>query len=42
MRYMLLINNDEAALANTPIEKAQQMSAAYAAYTEALKKSGAW
>ncbi|TGQ81037.1 YciI family protein [Mesorhizobium sp. M8A.F.Ca.ET.207.01.1.1] len=42
MRYMLLINNDEAALANTPVEKAQQMSAAYAAYTEALKKSGAW
>ena len=42
MRYMLLINNDEAVLANTPIEKAQQMSAAYGAYTEALKKSGAW
>ncbi|MER9331484.1 YciI family protein [Mesorhizobium sp. M0152] len=42
MRYMLLINNDEAALANTPVEKAQQMSAAYGAYTEALKKSGAW
>ncbi|ESZ05165.1 YciI family protein [Mesorhizobium sp. M1060] len=42
MRYMLLINSDEAAQANTPIEKAQQMSAAYAAYTEALKKSGAW
>lgn len=42
MRYMLLINNDEAALANTPIEKAQQISAAYGAYTEALKKSGAW
>ncbi|KAA3441864.1 hypothetical protein C7I87_33885 [Mesorhizobium sp. SARCC-RB16n] len=42
MRYMLLINNDEAVLANTPPEKAQQMSAAYGAYTEALKKSGAW
>ena len=42
MRYILLINSDEAAQANTPIEKAQQMSAAYAAYTEALKKSGAW
>ena len=42
MRYMILINGDEAALANTPIEKAQQMSAAYAAYTEALKKSGTW
>ena len=42
MRYIILINGDEAALANTPIEKIQQMSAAYAAYTEALKKSGAW
>lgn len=42
MRYIILINSDEAALANTPTEKVQQMSAAYAAYTEALKKSGAW
>ena len=42
MRYMLMINNDEAAMAAMPIEKTQQMSAAYGAYTEALKKSGAW
>ncbi len=42
MRYILLINSDEAAMAKMPIEQAQQMSAAYAAYTEALKKSGAW
>ena len=42
MRYMLMINNNEAAMAAMPIEKTQQMSAAYGAYTEALKKSGAW
>ena len=42
MRYMLMINNDEATMAAMPVEKAQQMSAAYGAYTEALKKSGAW
>jgi hypothetical protein len=42
MRYMLMINNDEAAMAAMPIEKARQMSAAYSAYTDALKKSGAW
>jgi len=42
MRYMLMINNDESALAAMPIDKIQQMSAAYSAYTDALKKSGAW
>ena len=42
MRYMLMINNNEATMAAMPPEKAQQMSAAYGAYTEALKKSGAW
>ncbi|BAV49075.1 YCII-like protein [Mesorhizobium loti] len=42
MRYMLMINNDESALAAMPIDKIQQMSAAYSAYTEALKKSGVW
>ena len=42
MRYILLINGDEAALAKTPVEQLQQMSAAYSAYTEALKKSGLW
>ena len=42
MRYMLMINNDEATMAAMPVEKAQQMSAAYSAYTDALKQSGAW
>jgi len=39
---MLLIYNDETAMANTPVEKTYQISAAYGAYTEALKKSGTW
>ncbi len=42
MRYMLLIYNDEAALANAPIEQTRQVLAAYSAYTEALKNSGVW
>ncbi|CDX27554.1 YCII-related protein [Mesorhizobium plurifarium] len=42
MRYMLLIYNDEAAMANAPKEQTQQTLAAYGAYTEALKKSGAY
>jgi len=42
MRYMLLIYADEAAMANVPAETTYQMSAAYGAYTEALKKSGVW
>lgn len=42
MRYIILINSDEAAMAKMPVEKIQQMSAAYGAYTEALKKSGVW
>ncbi|RWE30657.1 MAG: YciI family protein [Mesorhizobium sp.] len=42
MRYMILIYANEAALANVPVEAARQMSAAYGAYTEALKKSGTW
>ncbi|RWM16077.1 MAG: YciI family protein [Mesorhizobium sp.] len=42
MRYMLLIYNDEAAMANAPRESTEQTLAAYGAYTEALKKSGAW
>jgi len=42
MRYMIMINSDEAALAALPVEKTRQMSAAYSAYTEALKKSGVW
>jgi len=39
---MLLIYNDEAAMASVPKEQTQQVLAAYGAYTEALKKSGAW
>ena len=42
MRYMLLIYNDEAAMANVPRDKTEQTLAAYGAYTEALKKSGAY
>ena len=42
MRYMLLIYNDEAAMANAPRDKTEQTLAAYGAYTEALKKSGAY
>ncbi|CCV10331.1 YciI family protein [Mesorhizobium sp. STM 4661] len=42
MRYMLLIYNDEAATANAPRERIEQILAAYGAYTEALKTSGAW
>ncbi|MGX5800936.1 YciI family protein [Bradyrhizobium sp. Arg314] len=42
MRYMLLIYNDEAAMANAPKEQTQQVLAAYGAYTEALHKSGVW
>ena len=42
MRYMLLIYNDEAAMASAPRDKTEQTLAAYGAYTEALKKSGAW
>jgi hypothetical protein len=39
---MLLIYNDEAAIVNAPRESTEQILAAYGAYTEALKKSGAW
>ena len=39
---MLLIYNDEAATANAPRERTEQILAAYGAYTEALKTSGAW
>ncbi|RVC78689.1 YciI family protein [Mesorhizobium sp. M4A.F.Ca.ET.022.05.2.1] len=42
MRYMLLIYANEAAMATAPSEKTYEISAAYGAYTEALKKSGAW
>ncbi|MGX8011029.1 YciI family protein [Mesorhizobium sp. ORM8.1] len=42
MRYMLLIYADENAMASVPIETTYQISAAYGAYTEALKTSGVW
>lgn len=41
MQYMLLIHGDEAKMPSIPPEKAYEMSTAYAAYTEALKKAGA-
>ena len=40
MRYMLLIYNDEAGMANAPKEQTQQVLAAYGAYTEALNAAG--
>ncbi|MEO5755901.1 MAG: YciI family protein [Mesorhizobium sp.] len=42
MQYMLLIYGNEAAMAAAPSEATYEISAAYGAYTEALKKSGAW
>jgi hypothetical protein len=42
MEYMLLIYRDETAQQNTPKEQLGQMFAAYGAYTEAMKKAGAW
>jgi hypothetical protein len=40
MQYLLLIYNNEAGMAAAPKEAAIQMSAAYGAYTEAMKKAG--
>ena len=40
MQYLLLIYGNEAAMAAAPKEAAVQMSAAYGAYTEAMKKAG--
>jgi len=40
MKYLLLIYGQEAAMMSAPKEAATQMSAAYAAYTEAMKKAG--
>ncbi|CCV04162.1 conserved hypothetical protein [Mesorhizobium metallidurans STM 2683] len=42
MRYMLLIYADEAAMPAAPTDKTYEISAAYGAYTETLKNSGAW
>ncbi len=41
MKYMLLIYGNEAALQGRPKAQADEMLAAYGAYTEALQKSGA-
>ena len=40
MQYLLLIYGNEAGMAAAPKEAVTQMSAAYAAYTEAMKKAG--
>jgi hypothetical protein len=42
MQYMLLIYSDPAAMQAMNQEKIGQMAAAFNAYTEALKKEGAW
>jgi hypothetical protein len=41
MKYLLLIYGNEAAMQSASKEAAGQMMAAYAAYTEAMKKAGA-
>jgi hypothetical protein len=40
MQYLLLIYGNEAGMAAAPKEAVTQMSAAYGAYTEAMKKAG--
>jgi hypothetical protein len=40
MQYMLLIYADESALRSVPKDAVTHMSAAYEAYTEAMKKAG--
>ncbi len=42
MQYLLLIYTNENAMLNAPREAASQVMAAYTAYTEAMKKAGAW
>ena len=42
MQYLLLIYRDEKALMSMTKEAAGQMTAAYMAYTEAMKKAGAY
>ncbi len=42
MKYMLLIHVDEAAMENAPKEATARTMAAYQAYTEAMKKAGAY
>jgi hypothetical protein len=40
MQYLLMIYGNEGAMQAAPKEAVTQMSAAYAAYTEAMKKAG--
>jgi hypothetical protein len=40
MQYLLMIYNNEAGFRTAPKEAVTQMSAAYAAYTEAMQKAG--
>jgi hypothetical protein len=42
MKYMLLIYGNEAAVLSASQEQVGQMMAAYGAYTEAMKKAGAY
>lgn len=42
MKYMLLINRNEAAMLAASKDTAAQMTAAYAAYTEAITKTGVY
>ncbi len=41
MQYMLMIYGDESGMVNMTKKDGEQMSAAYAVYTEALQKAGA-
>jgi hypothetical protein len=42
MKYLLLIYGNEAAMLGADKKSVDQMMAAYGAYTEAMKKAGAW
>ena len=42
MQYLLLIHNDEAALAAARRSDAQAVTAAYGAYTKAMREADAW
>ena len=42
MQYLLLIYGNEAGMQAASTEQVGQMSAAYGAYTEAMKKAGVW
>ncbi len=42
MKYMLLIYGDEAGMERASKTEGEQILAAFGAYTEAMKKAGAW